>query len=237
MGIKSAVAVQKIQPITRIMMAGTSKQLKNLKDIIEKKGYTVVRRVTAGRRLVKLSHKYEPDIVIMDTGIEGISPAETVMKLNRGIRVIILAARIKANTLPAMLAAGVKGYLINYRIGNEIIQAITAVQNDEQYFCANTKIMVQKLRSVTGSVDNLKSPAAIEDLKKEITKQTFTKGEFETINLVCKGFSNQEIADYIGNGIRTVQSTRLIISKKTGTKNTASLVVYAIRNKIFDYKI
>ena len=51
---------------------------------------------------------------------------------------------------------------------------------------------------------------------------------------VCQGLSNQEIADTLFISKRTVDKHRANILEKTGCKNTASLVVYAIRHGIVE---
>jgi PAS domain S-box-containing protein len=60
--------------------------------------------------------------------------------------------------------------------------------------------------------------------------------EKEILELICKGFTNNEIAEklYISN--RTVDNHRAKLLEKTGTKNTAELVAYVITNKLIDLK-
>ena len=54
--------------------------------------------------------------------------------------------------------------------------------------------------------------------------------EIEILVCVCRGLSNQEIADELFISKRTVDKHRANILEKTGCKNTASLVVYAVRH-------
>ena len=56
----------------------------------------------------------------------------------------------------------------------------------------------------------------------------------DVLEAVCRGLSNQEIADELFISKRTVDKHRANILEKTGCKNTASLVVYAIRNGIVE---
>ena len=58
--------------------------------------------------------------------------------------------------------------------------------------------------------------------------------EIEILLGICRGLSNQEIADELFISKRTVDAHRANILEKTGCKNTASLVVYAIRNRLVD---
>ncbi|MCD4679005.1 MAG: LuxR C-terminal-related transcriptional regulator, partial [Bacteroidales bacterium] len=56
----------------------------------------------------------------------------------------------------------------------------------------------------------------------------------EVLYNICKGLSNQEIADHLYISKRTVDKHRENILLKTQSKNTASLVIYAIKNEIFE---
>jgi DNA-binding CsgD family transcriptional regulator len=58
--------------------------------------------------------------------------------------------------------------------------------------------------------------------------------EIEILLCICRGLSNQEIADELFISKRTVDAHRANILEKTGCKNTASLVVYAIRNNLVE---
>ena len=67
-----------------------------------------------------------------------------------------------------------------------------------------------------------------------VADEQLSSREREILVAVCRGLSNQEIADELFISKRTVDKHRANILEKTGCKNTASLVVYAIRNGIVD---
>jgi DNA-binding NarL/FixJ family response regulator len=58
--------------------------------------------------------------------------------------------------------------------------------------------------------------------------------EIEILVDICRGLSNQEIADHLFISKRTVDKHRANILEKTGCKNTANLVVYAIKNRLVE---
>ena len=58
--------------------------------------------------------------------------------------------------------------------------------------------------------------------------------ELEVLIEICQGLSNMEIADKLFISKRTVEKHRANILLKTGCKNTASLVVFAIRNHLVE---
>lgn len=65
-------------------------------------------------------------------------------------------------------------------------------------------------------------------------EEPLSQREREILVAVCRGLSNQEIADELFISKRTVDKHRANILEKTGCKNTAALVVYAIRNGIVE---
>ena len=66
----------------------------------------------------------------------------------------------------------------------------------------------------------------------EVPDNEISEREMEILYHVCLGLSNQEIADKLFISKRTVDKHRANLLSKTGCKNTAALVMYAIRNKM-----
>ena len=117
-----------------------------------------------------------------------------------------------------MVEAGARGFLLKDSDIGDVIDAIEAVTGGGSYFSP------QLLTSLTGRM-RTREDAADEQLSSR---------EREILVAVCRGLSNQEIADELFISKRTVDKHRANILEKTGCKNTASLVVYAIRNGIVD---
>ncbi len=65
-------------------------------------------------------------------------------------------------------------------------------------------------------------------------EESLSAREIEILACVCQGLSNQQIADRLFISKRTVDKHRANILEKTGCRNTADLVVYAIKNKLVE---
>ena len=100
----------------------------------------------------------------------------------------------------------------------DVIEAVDAVMSGGSYFSP------QLLSSLTGRMRT----------RDDVPDEQLSVREREILVAVCRGLSNQEIADELFISKRTVDKHRANILEKTGCKNTASLVVYAIRNGIVE---
>ena len=118
-----------------------------------------------------------------------------------------------------MIDVGVKGFLLKNSQFEDVQKAILEVSEGNNFFSPEI------LDRIISNMYKKKDEKAILDL---------TEREIEVLYNICKGLSNQEIADLLFISKRTVDKHRENLLLKTGAKNTAGLVVYAIKNGIFE---
>ena len=63
---------------------------------------------------------------------------------------------------------------------------------------------------------------------------SFTRREKEILDLICKGFNNEQIADMIHVSSKTVEKHKSNLFQKTDTNNTVNLIIYAFKNELVD---
>ena len=101
---------------------------------------------------------------------------------------------------------------------DEVIEAVETVMSGGNYF----------------------SPALLQNISRNLhshldeNEELISQREHEILVGICRGLSNQEIADELFISKRTVDKHLANILEKTGCKNTAALVVYAIRNGVVE---
>ena len=117
-----------------------------------------------------------------------------------------------------MVEAGARGFLLKDSQIDDVLEAIRSVMGGGSYF----------------SPQLLVSLASHMHTRDDISDEPLSAREREILVLVCRGLSNQEIADELFISKRTVDKHRANILEKTGCKNTAALVVFAIRNGIVE---
>lgn len=116
-----------------------------------------------------------------------------------------------------MVEAGAKGFILKSADIDEVVTAIRTVCDGGTYFSQ------ELLRNLVGSLKSTRG---------ERPGDVLSDREKEILLLICRGMSNQEIADKLFISKRTVDKHRANILEKTGCRNTANLVVWAIKNGI-----
>ncbi len=191
--------------------------LRGLLDRCE--GYRVVAEAASGEEFLALLPELEADVVFMDfsmPGIDGARTTERALAQRPELKIITLSMFGDESYYQRMVQAGARGFLLKDSDIADVLQAIDTVEAGGSYFSP------QLLTSLTGRMH----------AREDAPDEQLSEREREILVAVCRGLSNQEIADELFISKRTVDKHRANILEKTGCKNTASLVVYAIRHGI-----
>ncbi|WP_319227112.1 response regulator transcription factor [Draconibacterium orientale] len=174
-----------------------------------------------GLELLKVVENVQPDIVLMDIEmpeLNGIDATLELQKLLPEVKVIALSMYANDDFYTDMIHAGAKGFLLKDSKFEDVQQAINEVYEGRNYFSP----------AILTSIINTISEKNSTSQQKEISKR-----ESEVLYNICKGLSNQEISDLLNISKRTVDKHRENILLKTQSKNTAELVIFAVRNGFF----
>jgi DNA-binding NarL/FixJ family response regulator len=174
-----------------------------------------------GRQFLKHIEKVQPDIVLMDIEMpvmDGFQATEMACNKYPGLKVICLTMFGEEHYYLKMIEAGAKGFILKNSDIDEVIKAIKTVYNGGTYF--SQEILYNVVKN-------------IQDVRKDSESAIHLSfRENEILELICRGFSNTEIAEELHISKRTVEKHRANILDKTQTHNTASLVMYAVENKL-----
>jgi DNA-binding NarL/FixJ family response regulator len=119
-----------------------------------------------------------------------------------------------------VLDAGADGFLLKDAGTKEMMNAIRTVAGGNPFY--SQEIFQHIVTLLQRSPKDRRSKSGAE----------LTRRELEVIKLIAGEKSNQEIADELFISIRTVDTHRQNLLAKTGARNTAGLVKYALRNKL-----
>lgn len=185
---------------------------------------SVVGSALNGEEFLSSVEKLNPDVVLMDMRMPKLSGIETVKRLLQvcpDARVICLTGYEDEIDLMEMLRVGAKGFMLKSSEPTELISAIEKVTAGELFYCKNAvNIMIRSFLKDTPS------------LEEAIAYQDFTKKEVEIIKLICLQKTSKEISDQVFLGQKTIEYYRQRILEKMHVRNTAGIVIFAIKNHI-----
>lgn len=183
--------------------------------------HRVVAEAASGEEFLDMLQGLEADVIFMDFSMPGMNGAETTeraLERRPDLRIITLSMFGEESYYTRMVKAGACGFLLKDSGIDEVIEAIDQVMMEGSYFSP------QLLMSITRHMH----------LEESTSDDPLSEREKEILVAICRGLSNQEIADELFISKRTVDKHRANILEKTGCKNTAALVVYAIRTGIVE---
>ena len=184
----------------------------------------VVADVGSGEEFLELLPTLDVEVVFMDISMPGINGVETTrraLQQRPDLHVIALSMFGDDHYYKLMLESGASGFLLKDSDINEVYAAVDAVMLGDSYFSD----------ALLGSFTRNMSRLTLTDTSVE---DALSDREVEILVEVCRGLSNQEIADKLFISKRTVDKHRANILEKTGCKNTANLVVYAIKHHLVE---
>ncbi|MBL7765613.1 MAG: response regulator transcription factor [Chitinophagaceae bacterium] len=167
-----------------------------------------------------------PDIVLMDMempGMDGMQLNDEIRKKYPSIKVIVLSVHARERLIARMIQAGASGYLIKNCNKAELLNAILSVYNNGFHITPDV------LKAIQSPAANAKSPMNVQAIPIELSTR-----EIEVLKLICEEHSNAEIAEKLFISVRTVDGHRNNLLAKTGCHNTAGLVLFAVKYRIFE---
>ncbi|MDE7374855.1 MAG: response regulator transcription factor [Odoribacter sp.] len=178
-----------------------------------------------GKEFVENLALADCDVVLMDIEMpemNGIEATEAALRLKPDLKIIVLSMYGDEQYYYKMVDAGVKGLVLKNSGIEKLVAAIRKVADGENYF--SEELLMNILSNMREGSKN----------EPEVPDNEISEREMEILYHVCLGLSNQEIADKLFISKRTVDKHRANLLSKTGCKNTAALVMYAIKNKMID---
>lgn len=206
------------KPLTRIVIvedqSGVAESLKKL--IHRAGGLQVVATYSNGEAAVEGIPKQNPDLVLMDIGLPGMSGLECVRAIKAvlpSLPIIMLTVYDEGEYLFNSLKAGANGYLLKRTTGEKLVEAITEARRGgvplTRQMAGKVAEYFQKLGTTSSEMESL------------------TRRERETLVLLAEGYRYKEIADRLGIGVETVREyVRNTYRKLHVSSRTEAVVKY-----------
>ena len=187
----------------------------------------IVGEANNGEECLNVIKPEETDLVMTDLSMpemDGLELTKLLKDKYPQIKIIALTMIGESYTIKQILAEGVMGYLLKNCGEDEIKMAIKRVYEGGTYYSPEvTNIIIDNIRKV--------KPKPISRVSMEMP---LSDREMEVLHLIIKEFSNSEIAEKLFVSVRTVDAHKRNLLDKTGCKNMAGLVLYAIERSLFE---
>lgn len=178
----------------------------------------VVGEASAGEEAVALAQRLHPHVMLVDVQLDGMNGIEVIRRVTAAqpeVRCVVLSAYDDYVYVTEAFEAGASGYLLKTAGAAELVSAVRAVASgatvtDEKV----SKRLLERWR---------RGPSARESL---------TSRESDVLRLLARGFSNKQIAQQLGVGLRTVEGYVSSVLAKCGVRSRTEAVLYAVSHHL-----
>ena len=186
----------------------------------------VVAEADNGEDLLKLLEQYTPDVILMDLKMpimDGMEATKVVRKKYPAIKVLVITMYEDDKFIIHLMENGANGYLLKNTEPEEIRKSIYSVHENGYYF---NDVVNKALLKKLVLKNNLK-PSFNQNVE-------LSEREMEVLKLICEEKTAAEIGKQIFLSPRSVEGIRQRLIEKVGVRNTAGLVMFAVKNAIVD---
>jgi DNA-binding NarL/FixJ family response regulator len=252
------------QERTRILIADDHPVFRTgLRAVLESNSdFIIVGEASNGTEAVALARETLPDILLLDVNVPLMSASEVlreVTSLDKGVRVILLAANITRNETVYALQLGARGLLGKNSAASVLLNSIRCVMNDELWVTREIVVdLVDSLRRIpafqTREMEDTSRPPALRETRivplpepkkgkasehaqvfpraAKTRKFGLTAREMEVVNAIVDGQSNRDIAQTYGITESTVKHHLTRIFDKIGVYSRLELALFALRHDL-----
>lgn len=197
-----------------------------LKKVIET--FSFVHRIDTashGAEAIEKVKKNNYDLILMDISMpemNGVEATQAILQLKPHQKILGLSMHAEESFISEMIRKGAKGYVLKDADVEEIAEAIQSVANGKTYLSSKaSEILINILRA------DQKTSSRLQNATYDLSAR-----EKEILHYIINGYTNKEIAEKLNLSSRTIDAHRRNILQKTGCKNTAALVKWAIEKNI-----
>ena len=186
--------------------------------------FEVVISADNGRDFLQLLKETAIDIVLLDIQMPVMNGFETCQVLHRlhpEVRILIISQLTTKESIHKIMELGAHGYFTKNSDPDQLEFAMKSLNQNGYYFGTE---LGNVLREAILWENKHESALVIED------NFILTQRELEIIKMASAEFSSAKIADILNINVRTVDTHRKNIMKKTNSKNFIGVVLYALKN-------
>lgn len=178
----------------------------------------------SGNSLLQQLPQTDFDILLLDVHLPDIKEEDLLQKIREikpGLKVVYLTVMRGTRYIHKLIKYDIQGYLLKNTSIEELVKALETVAGGRKYFSKDINII--------DTDQDFRHTVTIEDRKVD---EILSKREIEILVLICKEYSNSEIAEKLFLSVSTVETHRKNLIAKLGVNNTVGLVKFALKNNL-----
>jgi DNA-binding NarL/FixJ family response regulator len=189
-----------------------------LKSLVANTEIRIVAEAATGSEAVRLAHKHEPDVVLMDVRMpdgDGLTALGRIKLDHPKLPVLMFSAYDNPTYVARAVALGAAGYVLKSTPRDALLTAVRTAATGQGVWTRD------ELRRVTGA---LATPRLNADVEVPLTQR-----ESEVLHQLAMGLTNKEIAQSLHISYETVKEHVQHVLRKIGVSDRTQAAVWAVR--------
>jgi two-component system, NarL family, response regulator NreC len=207
------------QPLRVVLADDHAVVRSGLKLLLAQAGMEVVAEAGDVETALRYVLGHKPDVLVLDLNMPGEPSLPAIPKFlehSPSTHVVVLTMQQEPEFAREALQAGATGYVLKEAADSELVQAIEAAREGRTYVNPSLGARLATAPAPSGPPDGLSAR------------------EVEILRLIALGHTNTEIAQQLYLSVRTVETHRAHIQRKTGRTTRAELVQYALEHEMVE---
>src|SRR5690554_1667683 len=185
----------------------------------------IVGEATSSEHLLDQLKSFEVDVVLLDYTAPGytIDVVPKALNINKRLKIVAITPEQSPSVILDALKSGVTSYIKKDCDIPEILASVRETSGGNKFFCGQ---ILDSIRRASIDVEHL-------DLENFSCEPVLlSERELEIIKFIAEGNTNTQIAELLCLSPHTITTHRKNIMAKLGTKNTAGIVMYAVKSNL-----
>jgi DNA-binding NarL/FixJ family response regulator len=190
--------------------------------------FKIVYEAENGKELINFLDTELPDVVFLDLQMPVLNGLDTLFLIKQkydNLKVIVLSSEQNTALIAKVMELGANCFINKTANTDEIVTAINEVVQNGVYLTQEVSAAILR---------NIKRPSKTDE---DDNGLDLSNKEIAILKMVCAEKNNKEIGELLNISSRTVEAIRDRLRAKTGTKNTAGLIIYALKNNLIEAEV
>jgi two-component system, NarL family, response regulator LiaR len=186
----------------------------------------VIGQAEDGLQAIRLAGQAQPDVMLLDLvmpNLDGLATIPRIKEVAPKTRILVVTAYAENDQVYQAIKAGALGYILKDATRDQLVTAIRDVSQGKASLQPSIAVKL---------IQEINHPATTSTY----TTEPLTRRELETLRLIARGLSNQEIATELVVHERTIAKYVSSILDKLQLANRTQAALYALREGISELK-